>query len=76
MVPLGQRGVKLQEDLLHLCVHVDPLVHEVPLFPGDHAAPAGPAGPGIPGSFAEAIFRAYLGMLLTKKKKNASFIVF
>ena len=76
MVPWGQRGLELQEDLLHLCIHVDPLVHEVPLFPGDHAAPAGPAGPGIPGSFAEGIFRACLGILLAKKKKNASFIVF
>ena len=63
VVHWGHLGLELQEDLLHLCIHVEPMVHEVPLFPGDPAAPAGPAGPGIPGSFAEAIFRACLGML-------------
>ena len=56
MVPWGHWGLELQEDLLHLCIHVDPLVNEVPLFPGAQAAPTEPAGPGIPGSFAEAIF--------------------
>ena len=56
VVPWGHWGLELQEDLLHLCIHVDPLVNEVPLFPGAQAAPAEPAGPGIPGSFAEAIF--------------------
>ena len=49
VVPWGHLGLELQEDLLHLCIHVEPMVHEVPLFPGDPAAPAGPAGPGIPG---------------------------
>ena len=44
MVPWGQRGLELQEDLLYLCGYSRGL-----LFPGDPAAPAGPAGPGIPG---------------------------
>ena len=32
VVPWGHWGLELQEDLLHLCIHVDPLVHEVHYF--------------------------------------------
>ena len=50
VVPWGQQGLELQEDLLYLCGYSrGPLSPSGLLFPGDPAAPAGPAGPGIPG---------------------------
>ena len=46
VVPWGHWGLELQEDLLHLCIHVDPLVHEVHYF---QVIPQYPLDPRVPG---------------------------
>ena len=63
VVPWGQRGLELQEDLLHLCIHVDPLVHKVPLFPVIPQHPLDPWVPGFQAVLQRPFFRACLGML-------------
>ena len=46
VVPWGHWGLELQEDLLHLCIHVDPLVHEVHYF---QVIPQYPLDPRVQG---------------------------
>ena len=46
VVPWGHWGLELQEDLLHLCIHVDPLVHEVHYL---QVIPQHPLDPRVPG---------------------------
>ena len=46
VVPWGHWGLELQEDLLHLCIHVDPLVHEVHYF---QVIPQYPPDPRVQG---------------------------
>ena len=63
VVPWGHWGLELQEDLLHLCIHVDPLVHEVHYFQVIPPYSPDPRVPGFQGVLQRPFFRVCLGML-------------
>ena len=54
---LDPRVLEFQEDLLHLCIHVDPLVHEVHYF---QVIPQHPLNPRVP-EFQAVLQKPFLG---------------